>query len=129
MRRFLLVAIIIAILVGLVGCNIGLFSRQISPPPWILGTWADAFGINEWTFTEDNAVFSAVIVSIDFKELGNTFGVSVTDTSTATEYALILRGGGSEAGAYSFEKETDATLSYTVTTAGLSFPSLLLTRE
>ena len=114
MKKIFSLFIVIGILLGLPGCDIIDLFTKLSPPEWILGTWSDDIDIVSWTFTSDNAMYSVGYLTTDFKEMNKAKGVSVTDTSTSTKYALVLSANGIST-TYIFEKVSDTTMNFDLT--------------
>ncbi len=101
-------------------------ATKLSPPSWIIGTWSDPSDINNYTFSSSNVVFKSTSVSINFKEAyANT---KLSEVSNAQEYVISFTSGGST-GRYSFTKVTLTTLSYSITTGGLTVGPLELTKK
>ena len=94
----------------------GRSAQALSPPAWILGTWADQFGANTWVFTEDNVVYrvwarytDGSVTVIDFKQGSQMRGVTVLEESTALTYILAVIEAGGEI-RLKFVKTSDTTL-------------------
>ena len=130
MKKVFIFFIVVGLLVGLIGCDTGLLPDPsgISPPAWILGTWADEFEINTWTFTNNNATLSAPYISFDFKELGKNEGVSITDTSTSTTYTIAIIEFGDE-GTIRFEKVSNNTINYYISYYGITLGPIPLYKK
>lgn len=109
-----------------ISCN---FLSPLAPPEWIIGTWSDECAANNWTFSSDNAVFSTIGASIDFKEYAKSDDVTVTDNSTVSSYSIFIKESGSDAGTYRFDKLADTTLNYSVTIVGVTIGPIVLYKQ
>ena len=119
---------IIILLISFVGCDfLGLFFT-LSPPSWILGSWADEYDINTWAFSSDNVVYSAEFVSFDFKELIRDGNITATDTSTSTKYTLSIDESGTSS-SYIFEKLSATTLNYSIRSSGVVLGPFVLIKQ
>ena len=99
----------------LISCN---HLSPLAPPEWIIGEWANASVAYNWTFTSDNAVFSTIGTSIDFKELAKEDDVEIRDNATTSSYTITESFEGTEIGTFKFEKLTNTTLNYSITANG-----------
>jgi hypothetical protein len=101
---FLLVILLVA---GMAGCQL---LSPLQPPSWIIGTWADAGLVTNWTFTSDNAVWTTGSTTFDFRQMRST-GVQVSDTETATTYTVSMGSGGVSQN-YTFEKGDGTSITW-----------------
>ncbi len=118
----IIMALLVIVLLG--GCDLFGFGSKLAPPDWIIGTWRDEYNLYTWVFTTDNAVYTVISLSIDFKEIAKEKDVNVTDESTASTYKLTLEESGVGVN-YEFVKSTSTTLDYFVF-AGFS---IVLTKQ
>lgn len=106
-------------------------SSPISPPSWIIGTWQTP-GLS-WTFTANNAVHTGQNTSINFAELAQTGGGTVSDTSpSATQYRITLYvrySSSSVSQRYDFHKTGPDVIEYSVTTNGVGLGPLTLRKR
>lgn len=108
LKYFIFLSLHVAIPLMMASCN---FPPQLSPPSWIIGTWEDQNKIAIWTFTSDDAVWTSGSTTIDFKKMQGP-GVTVSDSETATTYAVSMGTGGITQ-TYSFEKGDGSYINWT----------------
>ncbi len=120
-KRYFMLSI--AAMLILSGCSMLISEASFSPPSWIIGTWADAFDINVYTFTSDNVVLTVSSVSVDFAEAYKNASVSETTTSALYEVNVAATGTNSK---YKFAKINDTSLNYSITNNGITVGPLVL---
>jgi len=121
------------IVVFIVFSACGGFAQGLSPPAWILGTWADEFGANTWVFSEKNALYrvwarytDGSVTTIDFAEGNRLDGVSVFDEATSSAYVMTVREGSVEM-QLRFVRTSDGNLeSYRIEDEATEGPIILL---
>lgn len=123
-KRNLLLALCILFVAS--SCSLLIPEEKFAPPAWILGTWADAFNINVYSFTDDNVVFTTTSGGVDFAEAFKSASVEETTSTTLYEIQITASGALSK---YKFSKLTSTTLNYTITTSGISVGPLVLTKR
>jgi hypothetical protein len=112
-KLFYLGVLLVILILSLGGC--ALFpSYGLTPPDWINGTWSDAYDINTWTFTSDNALFSAFGITYDFAELKKNNSGIISDSSTSPSYSLEMSEDGITI-TYTFISTSSSTLDYGLT--------------
>lgn len=136
MKKFISVVMIMFIAFTFFGCeqdSILSPRDSLSPPSWIRGTWSDEYGVNTYTFSSSNVIFSIDLgttsIEIDFIEAMESSEVGVTnEISTSSTYRFSFNEGGTTS-TLRFESVSSTTLTYYVTNAGVTTGPILLTKE
>ena len=116
MKKIINFTLTLAVLL-LMSSGCALFSSSaLNPPSWINGTWTDASDMITWEFTGDNAIYTAMGISIDYKEISEQEGVEISDSSSDTEYEFTYEAGGVSV-TYTFTPENDTTINYALDAA------------
>jgi len=119
MKKSIIFMLIIISVVVFIGCNPFGTTVTFTPPSWIIGTWADAYDINTYVFETDNITYTTTGSSIDFYTFYNSVESSVSEDSSSSLYEVTITSEGSTS-VYRFEKTSETTLNYTITTSGIS---------
>ncbi len=122
MKRAALAALILLV----VACD--LFRSVLAPPDWIQGTWKDAIGANTFRFTSDDVVLTTSTGTNDYKQLGRTSGVNISDSGSDTGYALYFTTSDTSQ-TFSFAKTTETTMNYTLNTNGYIQGPIALSKQ
>jgi len=127
MKKTLLILSVI-VFISLASCDDFNPYASFSPPSWIIGTWSDEFDSNTYTFSVDNILLesSMVSMSIDFKEAFKEATVEEVKTDSLYKVTVTAEG---VTGIYRFEKKTDTSLDYYVTSNGVTVGPLELLRD
>jgi len=129
MKISLAIAVILVLAMAIVGCDFVDLFTSLSPPEWIMGTWSDDIGVMSWTFTSDNATYSIGYLTLDFKEMHKSRGVSVADKPTNTSYMLMVTENRQDAGTYALEKASEMTLNFKLSISGVTMFQHILQKK
>jgi len=102
---------------------------EFTPPSWIIGIWHDGTDFNNFTFSSDNVVLDspAASTSINFKVAYSSATVT-EDVNSDSEYKFTITSTGVNQ-TYQFVKASVTTLNHSLTTSGVTFGPLLLTKQ
>lgn len=123
-----LAGLVVVLLVGVVSsCSLSIFGGGgISPPSWIRGTWSNGTGYYRFEFSSHNIKqLMDDSVMIDFSSPSYTVSEK---TKTSSIYSVDLEGPSGTVN-YKFEKETNTTLSFTMTVNSQSLGTITLEKE
>lgn len=98
--------------------------KKLSPPSWIIGSWSDAYSVNNYEFRTDNVIFSTSGSSTDFNSVYGSLNPS--EEKSDTLYKITISNPSSE---YTFSKTSATTLDYTVRTNGTTAGPIVLTKQ
>lgn len=125
-KAFIVITLVLLALF-MTGCDLagGGLSARLSPPSWIQGTWEIEINgtlIASLEFSSDNIIFQnhPAGIGLNFKELGNNKGVTITDNTVSdTVYKMTMKGSGENL-IYTFTKKSDTVLDMNQNTHGVS---------
>ena len=98
----------------------------LSPPDWIMGTWADESGYMAFTFTESNCTMFMPGLAIDFTAAFKS--TNLTDNNSGNRYTISITEPEMNA-IYNFVQINSNSFSYTNTVNGLSVGPLAFYRR
>jgi hypothetical protein len=122
-KKTYFVLLIVLIMIPFIGCDDSVSTMSpIDPPSWIIGTWSNSVTnpLITFQFTSDNVINTNSSLTVNFKELCNSIGDSVSQTSTDTEYTITLSSPSDGSGTYHFVKTSSSTLNYSISTSGIT---------
>ena len=136
MRKAITLVMVLVFSLMFIGCELDATSspsKSLSPPNWIRGTWADEYGINNYTFSSNNVIFildlDTTSIEIDFVEMMNSSETGVAnESSTASTYSFSFNDGGTTS-SLRFEYQSSTTINYYVSEAGVTTEPITLTKE
>jgi len=114
-KNLLALIFLFLFIIPLIGCDLFGIYHSYSPPDWIIGTWKDVYELNCFVFETDNVILDSRNngVYIDFTQ---TYQLSsVREESSNTLYRFTIKSSGRES-VYSFEKTSETTLNYSLST-------------
>ena len=98
----------------------------LSPPEWIIGTWADESGYMAYTFTESNCTLVMPSSAIDFTAAFES--TALTDNSSADRYTISVAMTGANA-LYIFDRINSNSFNHTNTVNGLTVGPITFYRK
>lgn len=94
-------------------------SVGLSPPAWIIGTWADEFDINSYEFTPNDVIFTVGSTSLSFNSVYRAADMNDSATSMSYTVTITISDGGTTAtSVYQFVKLTATSLNYSLSING-----------
>lgn len=123
-KRFFILSLVSMLILS--GCSMLITEASFSPPSWTIGTWADPFDINVYSFTSDNVVLTGPSLSIDFGEAFKNANVNETITTVLYEINVSAPGINSK---YKFAKISNTSLNYSITNNGITVGPLVLYKK
>ena len=103
-------------------------SVGLSPPSWIIGTWADEFDIITYTFTANDVLMGGPGASISFTGVMGQIA-DMSESATSTSYTITMTTsyeGTTATGVYQFVKLTATSLNYLLSSNGNTVGPLAL---
>jgi len=126
MKKTLLILSVI-VFISLASCDDFNPYASFSPPSWIIGTWGDGgLGYVSYTFSADNILSTSTSITVDFKQAYTEAEIDEEKTDTLYEVTITYAG---TINIYRFEKKTDTTLDYSITTIGITVGPVELIRN
>lgn len=106
-------------------------SVGLSPPAWIIGTWADESDFSSYEFTSNDVISTAGSTSLSFNSFYRLLA-DMNDRATSTSYTVTITTsyeGTTATSVYQFVKLTATSLNYTLSIEGMTIGPVALYRQ
>ena len=127
MKKIFILLFVLTVLFTLLGCDLLGTAQWLSPPGWIQGTWEGFFSDDTYSFqfTSDNVILYISDVQRNFR---NTY-LSVSDSSSGTQYTINGTELDGSSTTYTFSKFTDIVVHCSISAKWVDIPFMVLKRQ